>query len=176
MQIFSVHPEGTEGNCKPFWRAYQMRRWRTGFLRLAVARRAVVVPVTVIGGEECLSVVVTIRALEPLLGTILPLPLFALPLPSRWKVIFHPPVSVDHLEADSEGDDTAAQMRRYRQLAEAIQSTVQRTLDRETSNRRLARLARFFANRSEVTADERRRGRPLADARRDGRHRVCRAG
>lgn len=142
MSVFTIYPEGTEGNCKPFWRAYQMRPWHTGFVRLAVKQRALIVPVTAIGGEECLPVAATIRALEPLLGTILPLPLFPLPLPARWRFIFHPPVSVEALGSD----DPAELRRQYRALADSVQSTVQRSLDRQTSSHRLGRIGRLLAS------------------------------
>ncbi len=139
MQVFSVYPEGTEGNCKPFWHAYQMRRWRSGFVHLAAAVGATIVPVAVLGGEECLPVAATLRFLRPLVGTILPLPLFALPLPSRWKVVFHEPVSLspEHL-----GGSVQSAMQQSRRLAANIRSTVQSTLDWESAPRLLGRLSR----------------------------------
>ncbi|WP_437711051.1 1-acyl-sn-glycerol-3-phosphate acyltransferase [Sorangium sp. So ce448] len=142
MQHFTIYPEGTEGNCKPFWRAYRMQAWRTGFARLAAARLARVVPVAAIGGEECLPVAMTLRTLKPLLGTILPVPLCLFPLPSRWKFIFHEPVDIEPLGAGPFSRDPASQERRYHQFAARVRATVQATLDRETADHRLARLAR----------------------------------
>lgn len=144
MQVFSVYPEGTEGNCKPFWKAYRMREWRTGFVRLAAAKGARIVPVAIVGGEECLPVVATLRFLQPLIGSILPLPLFPLPLPARWKLVFHAPVSVDSAFVTLPGDDPSALRRRVRRLSDSIRETVQSTLTRETANRPLARIARVF--------------------------------
>lgn len=140
MQRLLIYPEGTEGNCKPFWRAYQMAKWRTGFARVAATRRAAVVPMAIIGGEECLPVAATIRCLKPLLGSIVPLPLSTLPLPCRWKVIFHPPVRVDG-ERTGRGEIGYSELRRF---SDSVQSTVQRTLDRETASHRLARIGRLF--------------------------------
>jgi len=144
MQVFSVYPEGTEGNCKPFWHAYRMRRWRTGFVRLAAARGAPIVPVAVLGGEECFPVAWTLRFLRPLLGSVVPVPLLALPLPSRWKVVFHEPVYLDAALLRSEFDDPSAFRQQARGLADTLRGTVQETLDRETEHRPLARFSRRF--------------------------------
>jgi 1-acyl-sn-glycerol-3-phosphate acyltransferase len=142
MESFSVYPEGTEGNCKPFWHAYRMRRWRTGFAHLAAARGAPIVPLAVLGGEECLPVAYTLRFLQPLVGTILPVPLLALPLPARWKVVFHEPVRFhDGSPGDREGSP-GWMVRRARRVANSIRATVQRTLDREAEHRLLGRLSR----------------------------------
>jgi 1-acyl-sn-glycerol-3-phosphate acyltransferase len=142
MEVFSVYPEGTEGNCKPFWHAYRMRRWRTGFAHLSAALRAPIVPVAILGGEECLPVACTLRVLRPLLGTILPVPLFALPLPARWKIVFHEPVRFyDGPWSDRESAPGWA-IQRARRVAESIRGTVQRTLDRETEHRLLGQLSR----------------------------------
>ncbi|BDG07301.1 1-acyl-sn-glycerol-3-phosphate acyltransferase [Anaeromyxobacter paludicola] len=125
-----ICPEGVRGNCKPFWEAYRMRPWSRGFVRAAAALGARVVPAAVLGGEECLPVAWTVRLLEPVIGSIVGLPLTLVPLPSRWKVIFHPPVPVS--AADGEARASA-------ELASRVQRTVQETLDREA--RPLARLS-----------------------------------
>jgi 1-acyl-sn-glycerol-3-phosphate acyltransferase len=144
MRVFSVYPEGTEGNCKPFWQAYRMRRWRTGFVRLAASVGARVVPVAVVGGEECLPVAWTLRVVRPLVGTILPVPICVLPLPSRWKLVFHPPVALDEVLLAGEGGNSAVFLQHARELAESIRGTVQSTLDLETGQRVLGRLSRRF--------------------------------
>jgi 1-acyl-sn-glycerol-3-phosphate acyltransferase len=142
MEVFSVYPEGTDGNCKPFWHAYRMRRWRTGFAHLAAALSAPIVPVAFLGSEECLPVAWTLRSLRPLLGTILPVPLFALPLPARWKIVFHEPV---HFHDGSSGERERSPewaIQRARRVADSTRATVQRTLDREAEHRLLGRLSR----------------------------------
>jgi 1-acyl-sn-glycerol-3-phosphate acyltransferase len=144
MQVFSVYPEGMEGICKPFWHAYRMRQWRTGFAHLAAALRAPVVPVAILGAEESLPVVCTLRTLEPLVGTPLPVPLSVLPLPSRWKVVFHAPELSPAERLGRADDDPPRALRRARRLADSIRSTVQRTLDQEAEHRLLGRLSRRF--------------------------------
>jgi 1-acyl-sn-glycerol-3-phosphate acyltransferase len=69
-----------------------MREWNRGFVRLAMALEAPIVPVAVFGGEECFPVAWTVKLLEPLIGSVVGLPLAPVPLPARWKVVFHEPV------------------------------------------------------------------------------------
>jgi len=92
LNPIAIFPEGAAGNSKPFWKAYHMQKWKTGFVRLAIQRRAQVVPVVIVGGEESVPVAATIDALKPLLGSVAPLPLMLTPLPSRWKVQFLEPL------------------------------------------------------------------------------------
>lgn len=127
VESYGICPEGVEGNCKPFWEAYRMRRWAGGFVRLASARHAPVVPVAVFGGEECLPVAWTVRFLEPLIGSIVGLPLSPVPLPARWKVVFHEPVHVP--------DRVLTDPSVCSEIAQRIQDTVQDTLDRHSSRK-----------------------------------------
>lgn len=136
VRACAVFPEGVEGNCKPFWQAYRMRPWKRGFARVARALGAPVVPVAILGGEECLPVARTVRALEPVIGSIVGLPLSWIPLPARWKVVFHPPVEVAPAGADPRGDVA---------LAAALRGTVQATIDRNARSYPLARLSSAVA-------------------------------
>jgi 1-acyl-sn-glycerol-3-phosphate acyltransferase len=143
MESLCIYPEGTEGNCKSFLHAYQMAEWRTGFLRVALGRGAKVVPGVVLGSEECMPVIAPLRFLKPLLWTVVPLPLSLFPLPSRWKFIFLEPVDVRAALPDFEKDDIETQKLRLRGLAADLRERVQRTLDRETADRPLARLSKL---------------------------------
>jgi len=143
MQRFLVYPEGAAGNTKPFWKAYRMQAWRSGFARLALERRAMVVPVAIVGGEEVMPVVCALRCLESRVHAAIPVPVVPWPLPARWKVVFHDPVAVRDLEVDT-GDPAEAARRRHELIAR-VRSTVQRTLDHETQSHRLTRWSRFFA-------------------------------
>lgn len=137
VDTFGIFPEGVAGICKPFWQAYQMRQWRSGFLRLALARRARIVPCALVGGEECLPTLGGIHGLERWLGAPLPVPLCWAPLPTRWKIVFGDPIELDGV-ADGPG---AAHPSRgwYRERAEAIRQVVQELLDRHTLERPLRR-------------------------------------
>lgn len=143
IRAVGIFPEGVEGNCKPFWEAYRLRPWKRGFVRVAVALDAPIVPVAILGGEECLPVAWTVRALEPLIGSILGLPLSLVPLPSRWKVVFHAPVEVSGLA----GRGKAALMDAdySAKVAREVQATVQETLDREAPDRPLAQVSSLVA-------------------------------
>lgn len=92
LNPIAIFPEGADGNSKPFWKAYHMQNWKSGFVRLAIQRKAKVVPVTIIGGEESVPVAATIDTFKPLLGSVMPLPVSLTPLPSRWKIQFLEPL------------------------------------------------------------------------------------
>ena len=149
VESYAICPEGVQGNCKPFWEAYRMHRWARGFVRLASARHAPVVPVAVFGGEECLPVAWTVRFLEPLIGSIVGLPLSPVPLPARWKIVFHEPV---HGPDGALNDPSLCS-----EVAQRIQDTVQATLDHHSPRRALKLL-------SSSVAALRAAGRPLLPA------------
>ena len=140
VESYGICPEGVRGNCKPFWEAYRMREWSRTFVKLALVRDAPIVPVAVLGGEECLPVAWTVKALEPLIGSIVGLPLVPIPLPSRWKVVFHEPIHVT-----PHGPRLRPDRQYCAEVAREVQGIVQATLDREASRRRLAQLSSFVS-------------------------------
>ncbi len=140
FESYGICPEGVSGNCKPFWEAYRMREWNRGFVRLAIALEAPIVPVAVFGGEECFPVAWTVKVLEPLIGSIVGLPLAAFPLPARWKIAFHEPVY-----ATAPGNPVRRDPQYCNAVAQRLQGIVQETLNREASRRPLARLSTFVA-------------------------------
>ena len=130
-----IFPEGVAGNTKPFWRAYRMRPWSRGFVRVAAALDAPIVPAAVLGGEECLPVAWTVRILEPLVGSRFGLPLSLVPLPARWRVVFLPPVRVEEPRA------VLADHVRSEALAERVRRAVEATLAAHAGEYPLARLS-----------------------------------
>ena len=132
----AVFPEGVRGNTKPFWEAYRMRQWSRGFVRVAAARNATIVPTAILGGEECLPVAWTVKLLEPMVGSIFGLPLSMIPLPVRWKVIFLPPVRLG-----MHGRHALMDSAYSTQVARSVQAKVQDALDRESGRYPLARLS-----------------------------------
>jgi hypothetical protein len=52
-------------------------------VKLAITRGAPIVPVAVLGVEESLPVAWIVRALEPVVGLVVGLPLALVPLPAR---------------------------------------------------------------------------------------------
>jgi 1-acyl-sn-glycerol-3-phosphate acyltransferase len=140
--VFAVFPEGAEGNCKPFWRAYQMAEWRTGFVRLALARDAQIVPWCIFGGEECLPTLSTVRLLKPVVGSIAPLPLTPFPLPSAWKIVVLPPLHARSLAAQlKQQHDLQDEPAVWRAVADHVRALVQSRLDQESGGRLFGRLS-----------------------------------
>lgn len=153
METFAIYPEGSEGSCKPFWRAYQMAPWRTGFVRLALARDAMISPWCIFGGEECLPTLSTIRVLKPLLGSVAPLPLALVPLPTRWKFVVLPPLHARSLAAELTDrhhlDDPRAVVRA---VADHVRAIVQARLDEESGARLLGRFGKAMARSVSASA------------------------
>ncbi len=149
IESYGICPEGVRGNCKPFWEAYRMREWSRTFVKLALVRRATIVPAAVLGGEECLPVAWTVKVLQPLIGSIVGLPLVPVPLPARWKVVFHEPVRVE-----AHGNPLRPDRHYVSDVARSVQATVQATLDREARDRRLARLSSFVSRVKEAASRE----------------------
>jgi 1-acyl-sn-glycerol-3-phosphate acyltransferase len=141
IRACAFFPEGVPGNTKPFWEAYRMRPWNRGFVRVAAALGLPIVPVAVLGGEECLPVAWTVRLLEPLVGSRFGMPLALLPLPARWRIVFHPPVRL------VEGPRLLTDGQRAAEVAGAIRATVQGTIDRRAGRYPLAQLSSLVARR-----------------------------
>jgi 1-acyl-sn-glycerol-3-phosphate acyltransferase len=127
LNPIAIFPEGADGNSKPFWQAYHMKAWKTGFVRLAIQRQAQVVPVAIVGGEEALPVAITLKALKPLLGSVAPLPLLLAPLPSRWKITFLKPIDFSAYAPELALDQEACQ-----EIAQKISERVQEELEEAT--------------------------------------------
>lgn len=142
LRSIMIFPEGEAGNFKPFWQAYQMREWHCGFVNLAAQRQAQVVPLVIIGAEESLPVALSFKFFKPLIGTLLPLPLSPIPLPSRWKIVFLPPLDVSALAEHEQVHLHNPDQCHY--LAAHIGPDIQATLDHEAAGRPLARLGRHF--------------------------------
>jgi 1-acyl-sn-glycerol-3-phosphate acyltransferase len=135
LRACGFFPEGVPGNTKPFWEAYRMRPWRRGFVRVAAALGVTVVPVAVLGAEECLPVAWTVRLLQPLVGSEFGLPLSLLPLPARWRVVFHPPVPIEDPRA------VLADGERSTEIAARVRATVAETLTRRAARSPLVQLS-----------------------------------
>ena len=91
-QILLLFPEGEEGNFKPTRYRYRLRKFRRGFVRLALQTGAPIVPAIVIGAEETNITLSQIRWAKDLIGIIIPVPLNVVPLPAKWSIKFLPPI------------------------------------------------------------------------------------
>jgi len=103
-QSVLVFPEGVRGSGKLFKDRYQLQRFGTGFMRLALETKTPIVPVAIIGTEETYPSVFNFEALAKLIGApyfpvtpFFPLlgPLGLLPLPAKVTVRFGDPISFE---------------------------------------------------------------------------------
>lgn len=132
-QLVAVFPEGVKGTGKPYSERYRLQRFgRGGFVELALRAGAPIVPVAVVGSEEIYPKLGEAPLLARLTGApFFPLtPLFpwlgpagAVPLPSKWRIEFCPPI-----ETASYGPEAAADRALVLELSERVRSTVQHAL------------------------------------------------
>jgi 1-acyl-sn-glycerol-3-phosphate acyltransferase len=81
-RLLMVFPEGIRGIAKHTRHRYQLQRFGTGFMRIALETGAPIVPFAFIGGEEAFPTVAHIRPLAKLLGVpYFPVPRHILPIP-----------------------------------------------------------------------------------------------
>lgn len=94
-----IFPEGIRGSGKPYRERYQLKRFGSGFMRLAMEHNATVVPVGVVGCEETMPAFGNVRPLARWLGV--PYVPVAAPvvLPSRVLLRFGEPM---HFQPDPE--------------------------------------------------------------------------
>ena len=104
-ELVLVFPEGVKGTGKPFKDRYRLRRFgRGGFVSTAIRAGAPIIPVSVIGSEETYPMIGNASAVARMFG----LPYFPvtptwpwlgalgmIPLPSKWRIQFHPAVHTE---------------------------------------------------------------------------------
>ncbi|MFO0652216.1 MAG: 1-acyl-sn-glycerol-3-phosphate acyltransferase [Polyangiales bacterium] len=137
----AMFPEGVKGIAKLYRDRYKLQRFgRGGHIKLAIRTRTPIVPVAIVGAEEThpllgpsnffarlLSVpYVPITPTFPLLGAA-----GALPLPSKWRIIFCDPMPMDSYGPDAADDEVLVG-----RLNEKLRTTIQDTLDRALRQRR----------------------------------------
>lgn len=124
-----VFPEGVKGISKLFSERYQLTNFGTGFMRIALAARAPIVPVAVIGAEEQAPAVANLLPLAKSLG----LPSFPIifpqlvpfPLPVKYRIYIGEPL---YFSGDgTEDDDEIIEL--TRQAKSTIQHMIQKGLD-----------------------------------------------
>ena len=131
--LVMVFPEGAKGAGKPYSERYRLQRFgRGGFVEIALRTGAPIVPVAVVGSEEIYPKIADSRTLARMIGSpYFPItPLFpalgvagAIPLPSRWRIEFCPPIDVSGYGPDS-ADDRSLVF----ELSERVRDTIQEKL------------------------------------------------
>lgn len=132
--LVGVFPEGVAGFQKADTGTYRTTRFgRGGFVTLAAAHGAPIVPVAIIGSEEAHPVLFTSRRLANLVRLVFPdqrvdemaVWLNPIPLPVRWRIRFLPPLVVP------EGPDRLTVL----ELTEETRRRVQAALDEMLESR-----------------------------------------
>ncbi len=129
-QVVLVFPEGVKGTGKPYRERYRLRRFgRGGFARAAIRTGSPIIPVSVVGSEEIYPMIGDLGGLAKTTGfpyfPVTPFwpwlgPLGLVPLPSRWRIQFHPPVPTGHLDPEAAEDQNLVMT-----LTDQVRDTVQ---------------------------------------------------
>ncbi len=128
--LVMVFPEGVKGTGKPFSERYRLQRFgRGGFVEVALRAQAPIVPVAVVGSEEIYPMIgnssLLARAVGAPFAPITPTfpwlgPLGLIPLPSKWRIEFCPPIDLTEY-----GPDAAEDRRLVFDLSEQVRETIQ---------------------------------------------------
>lgn len=113
-----VFPEGIRGSGKPYRKRYQLQRFGNGFMHLAMATQAPIVPVGIVGCEETMPALLNLAPLARLLGLpYLPVVPSLLPLPARVHLRFGAPLRFAAAQSEAEVTQQVEQVKaRVREL------------------------------------------------------------
>lgn len=115
-----VFPEGARGSGKLWKQRYQLQRFGTGFMHLAMRHGAPIIPVGVVGCEESMPSFANIKPLARMFGLpYFPLCPSYLPLPSRVILNFGAPM---HFDADYDSEQQVAE--RVEHVRERIRALI----------------------------------------------------
>lgn len=130
-----VFPEGSRGISKTFDQRYKLTDFGLGFMRMALAARAPIVPVAVIGAEEQYISVANLQRIARVFGMpalpVMPqllLPGGFLPLPTKYRIYFGAPLA---FEGDPDDEDAAIEAH-----VQVVRSHVQSMINRGLKQRR----------------------------------------
>jgi 1-acyl-sn-glycerol-3-phosphate acyltransferase len=115
-RLLMVFPEGARGTGKLFKDRYQLVRFGTGFMRLALQAQAPIIPFAFIGGEEAIPTMFHLQRLAKLVGApYIPVPpqILPVPLPVNCELLYGEPMhfSGHGDESDEVIDGYVAQVR-----------------------------------------------------------------
>ncbi len=141
-ELVCVFPEGLKGVGKLFKDRYKLARFgRGGFVQAALRTQAPIIPVAVVGAEEIYPMLANAEGIAKLFGfPYFPLtPFFpwlgllgVIPLPTRWSIIFCPPIATNEYEPAA-ADDPITVLALSEQVREIIQETINQKLAERTS-------------------------------------------
>src|SRR5438477_2946385 len=130
-ELVLVFPEGVKGTGKQFKDRYRLRRFgRGGFVATAIRAGAPIIPISVVGSEEIYPMVADASPIARLFGLpyfpITPMwpwlgALGMIPLPSKWRIQFHPPVHTELIAAESAEDQSLVMT-----ICDDVRNTIQK--------------------------------------------------
>jgi 1-acyl-sn-glycerol-3-phosphate acyltransferase len=139
--LVAAFPEGVQGIKKLYRERYRLQRFgRGGYIRLALRMQAPLIPCAIVGAEETNPLLYRIEYLAGLMGLpyipvtpTFPLlgPLGLLPAPSRWRIRFGEPVSLE-----GHGPEAADDHVLVGRLSERVRTTIQAMLETGVRERR----------------------------------------
>lgn len=124
-RLLMAFPEGARGSGKLFRDRYQLGRFGTGFMRLALKMKAPVIPFAFIGGEEAFPIIHNSGQIASVLGvSSFPIPshLVPLPLPVACQVYYGEPMFFEG--TGNESDEVIAE------LVSRVRNEVQHMVDK----------------------------------------------
>ena len=135
-----VFPEGVKGISKLYRDRYKLQRFgRGGHVKLAIRTRTPIVPVAILGAEEAHPLIAPTSVLAKALGVpFVPItptfpwfgPLGLVPVPSKWKIFFLEPITMDAYPPEAADDEVLVG-----RLNEKIRGLIQDELDRAVKSR-----------------------------------------
>lgn len=132
-RLLMVFPEGIRGIGKTYFERYKLKRFGTGFMRLALETNTPIIPFAFVGGEEVHATLFKVDWLAKLLGIPywpVPAHILPIPLPLSCEIYYGEPL---HFEGDgTESDETILEY--VHEVKEAIRDLINRGLDRRDKN------------------------------------------
>jgi 1-acyl-sn-glycerol-3-phosphate acyltransferase len=123
-----VFPEGVGGSGKPWADRYQLQRFGSGFMHLAMSKNTPIIPVGVVGSEETMPSLGNFSPLAKMLGVPY-IPIAApFPLPAKMVLNFGEPLVFEN-DASNEDDITA----NVEVVKDAIRGLIQKGLSQRQS-------------------------------------------
>ncbi len=129
--VVVLFPEGEYGNFKPTSERYHLQEFKRGFVRMALATGAPIVPTLVVGAEESNINLTALKFTKYLKGQIIPIPLNVMPLPAKWKIKFLKPISLEGYSIKDIDNNEVTH-----EIAHKIQVQMQNELNEVVNNRK----------------------------------------
>jgi 1-acyl-sn-glycerol-3-phosphate acyltransferase len=140
-ELVGVFPEGYKGVGKLFRNRYKLARFgRGGFVRMALAAQAPIIPVSIVGAEETYVTLGKSSTLARLTGfpyfpISLRFPWLGLlgvvPFPTKWYIDFGQPIPTDDY-----GPDAATNLALVSQLTDKVRNVIQEMVNNRLEQRR----------------------------------------